>query len=529
MTKRKLEEDVFQETKKQKNEDEESTTFNRPITYKIKSTGIDTPNFYSSCYCVKPSTTDNIITIKVEDINQAFENPTGVFYLCNIHQLSLMGVQNCEYCTPFLRFKYAFVVHTSYAFYIFPPPTLFVPKSINYFKTFLRHATTIATLKTQAAKEKYMNKEFNYYSAFMNMSFQGGSLKDISAGKRSYVRNKILGFQSKGIRATLTIDSTLGPHYGSLPQKIFDSINFATPLMIVNRAPSIKHTCLYVLEMGRNLQEDDYTIHINPFLTEGLHADQDGDELSVFFLENQSELPSIDMEMAITELKRLSWKYGSRHCVGFRCRYQFTQYHKYILQKYDSYFCKHNALWASLKGSPKIKGYKMLELGCSTHFDEIDEFITLLIDFTTNLPTLVTSTHDILSGVGDIQHVVDSGAKGSNDHIIEYKKNLYNDNPDNIQNLIDGFNKNIKNSSRLGKEGGRQFCLLHAVNPLSLHRSSIYYNDSILLKDVKKSTSMATFYYNKTAVTETFNSIINDNSDLNMTKEQYTKLLNEYL
>lgn len=499
------------------------------IRFKVFASSLDEPNFYTSCYCVKPTTTENLLTIKDDDLHKFFKAYNGQFYICNLHHLSEKGVPNCEYCTPFLEFKYAFIVHTQYAFHTFPPPALFVPMNINYFKTFLHHSTSTTSLQSNIAKDKYREKDFLYYSAFMNMNFQGGKLRDIATGKRSFVRNKILGFQSKGIRATLTIDASLGPHYATLPQKIFDSLNLATPLMIVNRAPSIKNTCIYVVEVGRNKIEDDYTIHINAFLTEGLHADQDGDELSIFFLEHQGEKPSIEMQMAIVELKRLSWKYGNRHCLNFKSRYQFTQYHKYILHKFDKYFTQHDPLWANLEGTPKEKAYKIMELGCSTHFVELDNFIDLLLTFTQNLPPLLTPTADILNGVGDILTVVDSGSKGSKEHIQEYLKNLFHDNPDNLKNLIDGFNKNIINSSLLGKEGGRQFSLLHAVNPLSLHNSAIYYNEKILLDNVKYSSSMSTYNYNVTGTREILKGIITANTDLTMSAEDYHNILSDYM
>ncbi|QLI62417.1 LEF-9 [Dikerogammarus haemobaphes nudivirus] len=514
---------------------DEENNFNmeKKIQFKISANNMETPTFYSSCYCVKPTTTENFLTLKVEDLQAFFvKYPNATFFICNQHQLTRQGIKTCRECITFLQFKYSFIVHSKKAFYTFPPPVLFVPKSINYFKTFINHAATTISLTTKQAKERYLNREFNYYSAFMNMSFQGGSLKDISSGKKSFVRNKILGFQSNGIRATLTIDASLSPHYATLPQYIFDTLTMACPLVIVNRAPSIKNTCIYVVEVGRNKDPLDYTIHINPFLTEGLHADQDGDELSIFYLSLQGDLPAIEIQMAITELKQMSWKYGNRHDLSFKSRYQFTQYHKYILEKFNDYFVENNALWASLDGTIKEKVDKIMELGCSTHYDELDDFINILINFTENMPVLLSSTSDIFNGVGDVLHVVNSGAKGTPEHIKAYLKNLFEDDPNNIQNLIDSFNKNIKSSSKLGKEGGRQFTLLHAVNSLSLHNTSIYYNDLIILSEMHHSSSMSTFYYNTTAVTECFKYIIKEHDDLISTDEneaEVNKLMNEYI
>ena len=147
------------------------------------------------------------------------------------------------------------------------------------------------------------------------------------------------------MRGVLTIDCKLSPHYISIPQKEFDNLDLATPLVIVHRDPSINDTCIYVAEILRNENPCDFTIHLNPYMTHGLHADQDGDEVTLFYIEKQDHEPSSAIQSAITELRNSSWKYGRRHNFAYKCKYSFTQYHRYLLFILNDFFCEHNELW----------------------------------------------------------------------------------------------------------------------------------------------------------------------------------------
>lgn len=499
---------------------------NEPIQFKTVLSNIEDPVWLTSCYTIKPVTTENVLTIHCLDMFNVYEKKKEDSNMCIIHGVTEEPEENCELCTTFVKFKYTFIIHTRFAYYTFPPPVLYTKKNLNYFKTFITSAKDNLNITTEKLCVRAKEYEFNHHNAFIQRDFKGGQLKNQASGKTSFIRNAILGYQTKGIRATLTIDCSLTPHYITLPQKIYDGLNLATPLIIINRAPSIKNTCVYVVEACRNEYVDDYTIHINPYMTEGLHADQDGDELTIFYIEYTSEIPSLEMKMAISEMKKLSWKYGTRHDISFTPRYQFTQYHKYILHKYNDYFEKNNKLWASLSGTPLEKSFKIMDIGCSIMYDEMDEFINLLTNFIKTLPLELTPINQIINGTGDVRHVVDSGAKGSNNHITEYLKNLMNTNPNNKEALINGFNKSINSSAKMGIEGGRQFSLLYTVNPLSLHRNYVYYNTKVLLDNVKNSTSMASFYYNTCSIEYIINEMC---KSISIDEKEFKSTLSEYL
>ena len=326
------------------------------------------------------------------------------------------------------------------------------------------------------------------YEKFIKNDFKGGELKSIMSGKTSYVRNKILGFQTAGLRLTLTIDCTLGPHYISIPQAVYDDINLATPLVVVNRAPSINSKCIYIVEMLRNADPNDSTIHLSSFLTDGLHADQDGDDLTVFYLKTYGgEVPSLTTMGAIIELRKLSWKYGDRHNVAYQPRYSFTQYHYLILHMFDDFFKKYSPLWASLKGSSKLKCKQIMDLGCSIYHKEVDDFVELVLQFTEALNWILVSGQEMLEGLGVVKAVVESGAKGTKEHIETCIKNIRTLPEDYTEKLVVGFNKFIDNSARMSIGGVIQFILLYCLHSIILHQNNVYAKNHILLTNIKES------------------------------------------
>ncbi|UBZ25545.1 LEF-9 [Crangon crangon nudivirus] len=499
------------------------------VQINIERSTLEEPLFLSSTYCLKPVTTHNTLTLHCQDFIPYIADGKFEFSICPQHGLNaIQPDRSCDQCTEFAKFKESFIIHTRFAYYASPPPAIYTKKNLNYFKTFVSLAFDNININTEKALVASRDREFRYHTTFIQNDFSGGTLGNLLSGSNSFIRNKVLGFPTKGIRATLVIDASLTPHYITLPQKIFDELNLATPLVIINRAPSIKNTCIYVVEACRNKDSNDYTIHMNPYMTEGLHADQDGDELGIYYIEYRVEEPSPEIEVAIAEMKAISWKYGSRHDIAYQPRYEFSQYHKFILHKFDAYFCEHNKLWASLKGSPLEKSFRIMHLGCSTHFSEMDDFINLLTNFINHLPAVYSPYQHILQGTADIAAVVKSGAKGSEAHIKAYLDMLYKDIPDQKATLLEGFNKNISTSTNMGIEGGRQFSLLYTVNPLNMHRSAIYYGRKIIMTHVAEATSMSGYYYNSLSIEQLAHDIIQYKS-IAVTEEEVDQLYQKYL
>ncbi len=479
-----------------------------PITFTPYITSVHQPIFPNTIYCFQPITTMNTLTVCVLQLYTFLLTYGFDFSICQRHSLLEKPHLDCLYCIPFPKFTYTFIIKTKYYFMTFPPPSWYQPKVLNFLKTFCCSSYKYMQSKTSCTFEQ--EQELKSYSLFVNMNFNDGCLKDLSTGKTSYVRNKILGFHSLGGRATLSIDCTLSPQIVLLPQHMFDMMDMACPLVIVNRAPSLKGTCIYVLEALRNDNVNDHTIRINPYICEGLHADQDGDELSIFYLKHPgTNHPSHEMKMAICELKRLSWDGGVRHDIAYRPRYEFTQYHRFILFRYNEFFCKVNKLWASIRAPIAEKCNIVMNLGCSIYVDEVNALIQQLSEFVSKLDIQTASASELLNANGSIRDVVLSGAKGEAIHLETYLRNLYSLNPNRKTDLIANFNKYIQSGSEMSRNGTYQFLFLETVNPLLLLDGHVYFNDVILLRNIVKATCFASFFFNVFATQYIFAYIAN--------------------
>ncbi|QBB28651.1 LEF-9 [Homarus gammarus nudivirus] len=473
-----------------------------PINFKIDLNSIQEPVFPSLIYCLQPITTTNTLTLTVEDMFK-FTSVGFQFYICQQHALNSEPHNNCSYCVLFTKYTKTFILKTKYHYFTLPPPSWYSPKVLNFLKTFCMSSCKYVQSSVFSEVEKL--KELTSYSLFISMDFIEGSLTSLSTGKTSYIRNNVLASHTCGARATLTIDSTLSPQYAVFPQHIFDQLDLASPLVILNRAPSLKNTCIYAVELLRSEDCNDHTIRLNSYTTEGLHADQDGDELTVYYIKHTgANKPSHDVNMAIAELKRFSWKGGIRHDFAYKPRYEFTQYLKYILYRYDKYFCKNNKLWASIQGSVSEKCNKLMNLGCSIYPKEVDVFIEQLSIFVKNLDPQLVSLTDLLNGTGAIRDVIDSGAKGEKIHIETYLKNLYTIDPRREATLIKNFNGYIESGSKMSISGAYQFIFLEAVNPLTFLKGCVYYNDKILLHNLINSTTFASYCFNPIACEHIF-------------------------
>ncbi|UVT30846.1 LEF-9 [Penaeus vannamei nudivirus] len=494
------------------------TTDEVALNFKTHLGSLEEPTFANYLYCIQHATTENTLTINILELNPKINKPnvkksatTFDFYICITHGLSDEPHIDCEYCCQFQDFTYTFIVETKYHYFPFPPPKWYSPKVFNFLKNFCENSYKYAKVKEGINDEAAKYSELENYAQFMKNDFADGSLSALSTGKTSYVRNAILGFHTCGVRATLTIDSTLLPQYAVLPQSIYDRLELACPLVILNRAPSIKDTCIYAVEVLRNPDPMDFTIKINSYITEGLHADQDGDELTIFYIKHTgAQQPTHDMLMAIAELKKFSWKYGMRHNLAYSPRYECTQYLKYILHRYDEYFTKESPLWGALFGKPHEKYNMLMHLGSSIFPDEVDEFIFQVSEFVKNLDVQLPNIEDLLNGTNSIKDVIDSGAKGEQLHLETYLKNLFSLNKDRIKTLTANFNNYISSGSEMSTNGAYQFLFLGAINPIYMLYDKLFYNDRILMMNVTKHGAFASYLFNSQACIFIFNHIADE-------------------
>lgn len=466
---------------------------------------IGEPLVSNLCYTVKHATSKNVITFHCSEFGKMIANykkkELSLFYTCIKHKHNLKPVENCNYCVEFLKFPYAFNVVTSFYMFTFPPPCMWAKINENLFCAIIKKSVDNLKLIENRSKKSAKETEKEYYNYFCQKSLIGGTYKTQISGKNSIIRKKVLSFHANGLRLTLTIDSTLGPNYIVLPKSILKDLNLATMFVIINRAPSINSKCIYVCEILINKDENDNTVHLNSFIVNGLGADQDGDEINVNFFEKDGEIPSFELNSAILELKSMSWKYGCRHTSIYEPRYSISQHVKFILYLCDEKLKIQSPLWQTLKGSISQKCNILMNLGCSILQTEVNDFIENIVCNLVRINSVVdVPVNELVQENGILSSVVNSGAKGTNDHITTYLTNLHEENVNKFtKKCVDGFNKYIKNSVQMSREGTNQFILLKAMTSIGYYNNTISGADVVLVKNVKNSASFCTILYNHIA------------------------------
>lgn len=450
---------------------------------------ITAPNFFNFCYAIKKSNNHNTLTIDYKSFANIFsenkKNKKKDFYICFEHRLSREKL--CSLCCQFEIFKNTFYVKKDEQVFPMPPPCTYHQKNYNFFQSFIDELT------------KDNNRAMSYHKKFLDDNFRIGKLRAILSGTKSFVRTSILGFRCYGARMSLTLDAKLSPHYVSIPESMYRELNMCTNYVIIKRDPSITATCLYIAELLVH-DSNDPSIHGNLFFCDGLHADQDGDELTVYIFKKGEEIPSFELQAAITEMQNLSWKLGSRHDFLYNPRYNFGQHFRYILFKYSAWFQKFSPLWASLKCPTENKPDLIMNLGCSILRNEVDDFINVLLRFCHELKTPIITLDNLLNGSGDLTDIFKSKSKGTQEHLMVYLNKLHNIFEVDENEFRVAFDRKIIQSKALSLNGQRQFNLLYALNSLVLFRNTVYFNNKRLIGNFDHNPAVLSFVYNLPAL-----------------------------
>lgn len=415
------------------------------INYENKLNNEIKPLFYAIQYNISNVTTKNTLSLCCLDIHDMILKYNFNFYICTFCKLNAEA--KCIKCKIFDKFVEVFITYDSELAYILPQPSIYSKRNFAFFKSFIEKISYFKLNQNEivyTGKRKRKNvekKQYSvfdqkkyYYTTFMVRNFRGGSLAKQTTGKYSHIRGNILGTVVNGIRATLTVDSSLLPNKVQINRIIYDQLNLAIPLVIVNRDPSLNSKCIYVCEIEPFDDLNDSTIHLNSFKLNGLHADQDGDDINLYFIEKDAQHPSYLMVCSMYEWYRNSWHLGFRHDMMYKCRYSFSQYHRYILYKYNKELNNLSPYWKSLERYGKNKYSYAMELGCSTHRNECDEFLKILTTYCNQLNDKILTYDELTTGIGSLKQIIDSGSKGSDTHLQVYLKEL------ELPNIIDEQN-----------------------------------------------------------------------------------------
>lgn len=420
-------------------------------------------------FLVKKSNSLKSIILDIDNMN-----------LCMKHNISKMKVSDC--CVDFLKYKYSIVLtyNTDISF-VLPPPFIWTT-NITYF---------VKMIKLMLEDNNRIDLVKRIYSQFMKSNFKIGEIESIKSKKTSFMRNNILATRGNSIRMTLTMDMMLGPHYIAIADNIYNTLDLETNMVIINRAPSINSTCVYVCEMLTFDDPTDMTVHINPWIAEGLHADADGDELPIYYIKKEGNMCGFEIEMAVAEMKRISWKYGQRTDIINNSRYHFPQHYKYLTYKYNEEFMK-NRFYNRIKTMYPMLSHnecleKMMAIGCTIMKEEFDNLIDYIIDFQKTVEFIDLSFKEIFNGQ-ELNDIVKSGAKGTQGHIQEFLNSLkHTDNElddDYKKKLIDSFNKYVDNGNKIKQEGMSQFKYLQGFVNITYNDGDLMSNDHVLVENI---------------------------------------------
>ncbi|MCJ7482405.1 MAG: hypothetical protein MUO31_05505 [Thermodesulfovibrionales bacterium] len=348
----------------------------------------------------------------------------------------------------------------------------------------------------------------SYENFIKHHSFKGGYVAKQISGKYSYLRLRVLGSTVNGIRGTLIVSDTLPPNAIAINQVVYDKLDLAVPFVFLNRDPSINSRCMYVCDIIPYQSNTDRTIHVNQYVLEGLNGDQDGDDVNLYYLKKEDEVPSITMVTAIAELHRKSWTHGNRHDTLGRPRYTFSQQQKLMLHIYKRELCALSPFWNSLQQFPNP--HKMVfDLGCFTHRDELDDFLEIFAKFCRENNPGIATYRDLLTGGGLLQATVDSQAKGSAAHIEKYLQNLVGiSDSDMFLEATQTFNKFVMSNSEMKICGHQLFIMLHIYQNVTLMCNSIYMNDTIIAHDIDNNEFFSVFLYRPSVVIYPFTLLI---------------------
>lgn len=452
------------------------------------------PIFPCLAYRVENVTTKNTLTFLFDEFSSIVDR--NAFTVCK--RCRIQKDKRCEECTPFFDFEDCFLLANEVSAWWIPPPKIFAKKNLSYFFSLVE--TFKKTFEASRSDSLKLRSTLitKYLKFTKECSFKGGYVQKQIAGKYSFTRTYILGALVNGVRGTLTVDPYLLPHEVGLPKNIYNKLKTKIPYVIINRDPSINSRSVYVCKIVPVEDESDFTIHLNQYILNGLHADQDGDDINAYYISDDGD-ESYLMTEGILEMLLKSWDKGYRYdCFG-KCRYSFSQYHLVILHRYNKELCELSPFWKSLQ-KYENRADLAFQLGSFTHRTEFDEFLVCLNDFCKQIMYMV-NYEELLTGNGILKEIIDSGAKGTEAHMELYLNGFKAPKTkDFIEKAVLNFNKYVASNGQMKIAGRKQFCLLHVYQNVFLQNNNIYVGDKILFSSVFDCPLYSILLYNSSVV-----------------------------
>jgi hypothetical protein len=438
-------------------------------------------NFPRYVYRVDRVSTKNTLTIDIRNIN--FKNKQDKDYFCP-RSNSIFDCRHCNECVQFLEWPTTFVISNNFIAFTIPPPIIFAKNNCSYFNNFVNKFKTINDREyTSDIDAEYQNLIRSYHDFVNESSFRGGYLLKQLSGKNSFYKLYCLGGNGNCIRGTLIVCPNLMPNEVSVPRNIYNELQQkGVEYVILNRDPSINTRCLYVSTY--KYHDDSPTIKISQFVLRGLHGDQDGDEVNLYYVTTNDN--TYFSNLAKCELKRATWNDGFRHDIMGNPRYTFSQQQDLMLYLYDAKLSTIDKFWGSLaRYSIQKKKRVFWDLASFTHRKEADDFLRMFLKFCAGTDPGLARIKDLISGVGIMDDVVKSGAKGTATHIEQYKKLLGGQSINAILNdSISTFNKYVKANHEMKVCGRQQSGSNHIYQNVYMAHKVLFCQDTAIVSDV---------------------------------------------
>lgn len=476
---------------------------------------INEPQFINWCYTVEQLRATDVLIINADRLldifNRTPNKAPNLIYLCDEHNVNSIKQSDCNKCVPFDSYRKTYAIKTEYFYFLLTQPSMLTKKNFINLRNFLKICTFKYKIETANVKSVYKMVQMNEYKRLMKMPVKNGSLSTIRSGKLSFLRKFILGRNVPSIRFVITIDCNLNPGEISIPKSIYDQLKLPIDYAMIKRDPSINTSCIYVVRIKTHDNIYDNTAHLDSWMCTLLNADQDGDEVPVYFC-------TAHQDSTVDELQAASWQHGYRNNMFNESKFVFSQYHILLLHSYDKWFIANSEFWKLISNMYRYKTVKqkcklLIDLGCTICKDEFDDFVSLVLRFQRQIRyNIVHPLSSLYSKTGLTADVVNSTAKG-NKHI----QNVYLDwlyNPKSITDFNDhlknDFNKFVNNGKSMSEAGVQNFSFLYAFNDLNIEHSTLKYKNETLVGRTVDGAEFIILYYNLDVVDFVFDSLLMD-------------------
>lgn len=375
--------------------------------------------------------------------------------------------------------------------YIIYDPSLWCKQSVNQFLSFLRAVISIP----ESVATRYQRYEAS--------KFEVPNLKRYKSGKDSVIRTAVIGFEARGVYQTSTISCTIPYNVVYIPQTIHTQLvdqGYDTDLVCVKRDPSILPTCLYVCMVRVHDDPNVQVITISDQLSRGLNQDQDGDKNVLYFLQRRVGNWHTDKsyQYAVSRLE-MSSAMNCLQTLTAKPRYLFSETtFQHLYNHRETLTSKNNVLRRCLVDL-KMTPHQCNELFSAYHSQSYASMQRNLMELSADASNnRYISIFDLCGKGKNLTNIYESKAKGSIQMYEMLIKNLKRKTTltEETPNMIELYNKYIKSSQELSKNGRKQFVTLYAGHDMVAFSGNIYMN-KIPLADLTTHPLAFTFMHNE--------------------------------